>query len=165
MFEKISDQTIQQVKQYNGIVEFIGQYVTLKKRGQNYIGLCPFHGEKTPSFTVSPQKQIFHCFGCHESGDLIAFAQKIDNLTFHEAIEVIANFANISIQRDVVSKEMVRRNNQLERTLLCYKYATDVFNTMFKQSNAAQDYFLKTNLKKHNHLLVYHKILINLIIV
>tara|TARA_B100000427_G_scaffold319868_1_gene318616 strand:- start:949 stop:2712 length:1764 start_codon:yes stop_codon:yes gene_type:complete len=148
MFEKISDQTIQQVKQYNGIVEFIGQYVTLKKRGQNYIGLCPFHGEKTPSFTVSPQKQIFHCFGCHESGDLIAFAQKIDNLTFHEAIEVIANFANISIQRDVVSKEMVRRNNQLERTLLCYKYATDVFNTMFKQSNAAQDYFLKRHVSE-----------------
>ena len=64
MFEKISDQTIQQVKNYNGIVDFIQQYLTLKKRGQNYIGLCPFHGEKTPSFTVSPQKQIFHCFGC-----------------------------------------------------------------------------------------------------
>ena len=150
MFEKISDQTIQQVKNYNGIVDFIQQYLTLKKRGQNYIGLCPFHGEKTPSFTVSPQKQIFHCFGCHESGDLIAFAQKIDNLTFYEAIEVIANFANIDVVREQSSKEMKQHYNQLERTLACFSQASDVFRSMLNESQFAKDYFAKRQISQES---------------
>ena len=112
MQEKISQQTIDQVKQYSGIVEFIQQYVKLTKRGQNYIGLCPFHSEKTPSFTVSPQKKIFHCFGCHESGDLISFAEKIDSLTFYEAIEVIANFAGISVVKQAQSLQSIRQNKE-----------------------------------------------------
>ncbi|RAP31940.1 DNA primase, partial [Candidatus Marinamargulisbacteria bacterium SCGC AG-414-C22] len=77
----------------------IQQYVALRKRGRNYIGLCPFHSEKSPSFTVSPDKKIFHCFGCHASGDLISFVQKYDNATFIEAIETIAEFANIPITK------------------------------------------------------------------
>ncbi|RAP31568.1 DNA primase, partial [Candidatus Marinamargulisbacteria bacterium SCGC AG-343-D04] len=81
MSRRISDNTLQQVKQFSGIVDYIQQFVDLKRKGRNYLGLCPFHSEKTPSFTVSAEKQIFHCFGCHESGDLIAFAEKIDNLT------------------------------------------------------------------------------------
>ena len=72
--DRISDISIQQVRQFNGIVDFIRQHVDLKRRGRNFIGLCPFHSEKSPSFTVSPEKKIFHCFGCHESGDLISFA-------------------------------------------------------------------------------------------
>ena len=74
--KRIAQNTVDQVKQYRGIVEYISQYVQLKKRGQNYVGCCPFHSEKTPSFTVSPTKGIFHCFGCHESGDLISFVKK-----------------------------------------------------------------------------------------
>ena len=95
--ERISDETVQQVKQYSGIVDVINQYVPLKRRGRNYIGLCPFHSERTPSFTVSPDKRIFHCFGCHESGDLISFIQKIDSASFIDAIETIALHANIPI--------------------------------------------------------------------
>ncbi len=150
MYERISDRTIQQVKDYSGIVDFIQQYVDLKKRGQNYIGLCPFHGEKTPSFTVSPTKQIFHCFGCHESGDLISFVQKIDNLTFYEAIEVIANFANIDVVREHVSNEQKRRYSQLETILMCLKQANDVFISMFKQSSFAQDYCLNRHISKES---------------
>lgn len=96
----ISEVTIQAVRSIDSIVDIIGTYVTLKRRGRNYIGNCPFHNEKTPSFTVSPEKKIFHCFGCHESGDLIAFIQKIDNLSFHESVEKIAEMAGISIEYD-----------------------------------------------------------------
>ena len=98
--ERIADQTIQMVKQYSGIVDMINQYVSLKRRGRNYIGLCPFHAERSPSFTVSPDKRIFHCFGCHESGDLISFIQKIDSASFIDAIETIALFANIPIVKE-----------------------------------------------------------------
>jgi len=72
------------------IVSIISQYVKLKKRGRNYVGLCPFHEEKTPSFVVSPEKQIFHCFGCGASGDVIKFLMKIDGMDFKEAITILA---------------------------------------------------------------------------
>lgn len=97
---RISDRTIEQVRQYQDIVGVISGYVSLKKRGRNYIGLCPFHSEKTPSFTVSPERRIFHCFGCHESGDLISFVQKVDNLSFVETIVSIANRVGIEVEED-----------------------------------------------------------------
>ena len=78
--KKILESSIEQIKQSINIVDIINRYVSLTKRGRNYIGLCPFHSEKTPSFTVSSEKKIFHCFVCHESGDTISFIQKIDNL-------------------------------------------------------------------------------------
>jgi len=150
MFERISQDTIQQVKNYTGIVDYIQQYISLKKRGQNYIGLCPFHGEKTPSFTVSPQKQIFHCFGCHESGDLIAFAEKIDHLTFYEAIEAIAMFANIDIIKEQVSQESRKKFSQLEKTLACYRNVSELFSDFFKQSQHAQEYLKNRQLSKES---------------
>ncbi|WP_051904448.1 DNA primase [Hippea jasoniae] len=79
------------------IVDVVSQYVQLKKRGSNYFGLCPFHNEKTPSFSVNPKGQFFHCFGCGESGDVITFLMKIENLTFKEAIKELARRYNIPI--------------------------------------------------------------------
>ncbi|MGB9695630.1 MAG: CHC2 zinc finger domain-containing protein, partial [Caldisericaceae bacterium] len=78
------------------IVEFISQYVKLKKQGSNFVGLCPFHHEKTPSFVVSPAKQIFHCFGCGASGDVIKFAMMIENIEFKDALTKLATTANIA---------------------------------------------------------------------
>ena len=72
--------------------------MSLKKRGKNYIGLCPIHSEKTPSFTVSPDKRIWHCFGCRESGDLISFVQKIDNLSFFDAVVHISKVVGIDLE-------------------------------------------------------------------
>lgn len=95
---RVSDTTLERVRQYHDIVAFVSHYVTLKRRGKNYIGLCPFHSEKSPSFTVSPDRHIFHCFGCHESGDLISFVQKIENLTFMEAIVRIAETVGIEVE-------------------------------------------------------------------
>ena len=72
------------------IVDVVGRYVQLKKGGANYMGLCPFHNEKSPSFTVSPTKQFYHCFGCGEGGDVLDFVQKVDHLTFAESVERLA---------------------------------------------------------------------------
>lgn len=97
---RVSDSTLDRVRSYQDIVAFVSHYVTLKRRGRNYIGLCPFHSEKSPSFTVSPERHIYHCFGCHASGDLISFVQKVDNLTFMEAVVRIAETVGIEIEYD-----------------------------------------------------------------
>ena len=94
---RFAQETVEQVKAYTDIVGLVSEYVTLRKRGRNYLGLCPFHSEKTPSFTVSPEKNLWHCFGCQSSGDHISFLREIDNLTFVEAIKHIAVRAGIDI--------------------------------------------------------------------
>lgn len=142
MARRISDITLQQVKQFSGIVDYVQQYVDLKRRGRNYLGLCPFHSEKTPSFTVSPEKQIFHCFGCHESGDLISFAEKIDNLTFYEAIETIAAFAGISVDYDESSNYSSRQNKFLETILKSLRLSSDYFLKSFYEQDKPGKYLL-----------------------
>ncbi len=91
---------IDQIRDANDIVDVISEYVPLKKRGKNYLGLCPFHAEKDPSFTVTPQKQIFYCFGCGEGGNVIRFLMKHEKLSFPEAIELLAKKANIALPKD-----------------------------------------------------------------
>jgi DNA primase len=88
---------IQRVRQESDILEWVSRYVALKKSGQNWLGLCPFHTEKTPSFTVSPGKQVFHCFGCGEGGDVIGFLMKIDGTTFPQAIKLLAERLGIPV--------------------------------------------------------------------
>ncbi|WP_036606243.1 DNA primase [Oribacterium sp. P6A1] len=85
------EETVQELRSRADIVDVIGQYVNLKKKGANYFGLCPFHGEKTASFSVNPRMQIFHCFGCGKGGDVIKFTMEYENLTFPEAVKKIAD--------------------------------------------------------------------------
>ena len=88
------------VKQQADIVRIVGDYVKLKKAGaQNYSGLCPFHNEKTPSFSVHATRQFFHCFGCGVSGDVFSFVQKIENITFPEAVRAIAQKLGIALPK------------------------------------------------------------------
>ena len=89
--------TIDEVRQANDIVDVISQTVQLTRRGSNYFGLCPFHNEKTPSFSVSPSRQIFYCFGCHEGGNVFSFVEKIDKLSFPEAVRQLADRAHITL--------------------------------------------------------------------
>ena len=144
--QRIADETIRQVKEVSDIVGFIGQYLPLKRRGRNYIGLCPFHSEKTPSFTVSAEKRIYHCFGCHASGDMISFAQEIDNLTFYEAIEVIANFANIQVIKEESGPNAKRHNIQKQDALNCLKEVLPLFQKELNQSQAVLNYCKKRGL-------------------
>ncbi len=94
---RYSDETIEEVRQANDIVDVISQYVHLKRSGRNFFGLCPFHNEKSPSFSVSPDKQIFHCFGCGVGGNVFTFLSKIEGINFVEAVQILAERANIQL--------------------------------------------------------------------
>ena len=91
---------VEEVRQKTDIVDLVGQYVHLKKKGSSYFGLCPFHGEKTASFSVSPGKQIFYCFGCGKAGDSIRFLMEYENLSFVEALEELAERANVTLPKE-----------------------------------------------------------------
>lgn len=94
---RYSDETIEEVRQANDIVDVISQYVHLKRSGRNFFGLCPFHNEKSPSFSVSPDKQIFHCFGCGVGGNVFTFLSKIEGINFVEAVQSLAERVNIQL--------------------------------------------------------------------
>lgn len=134
----LAQETIEQVKGYDDIVRIISEYVVLKKRGRNYIGNCPFHSEKTPSFTVSPEKQIWHCFGCHESGDHISFVMKIDSLSFPDAVKHIAERVGIAIVEDErVVHSAHHSNDQVQEILF---HAREIFKSALSESPATQQY-------------------------
>src|SRR5262245_59592771 len=96
------------------IVEIVGSRVALKKAGSTYKGLCPFHGEKTPSFTVSPTRGTYHCFGCGEHGSAIGFLMSYDNLSFPEAVEALAEMLGVEVPRtEVVDEERRSENDEL----------------------------------------------------
>ena len=96
---RYSEEIIEEVRQNNDVVDIISQYVHLTRKGRNYFGLCPFHNEKSPSFTVSPDKQIFHCFECEVGGNVYTFLMKIEGITFKEALESLAERANIQLPK------------------------------------------------------------------
>ena len=94
---RYSEEIIEEVRQANDIVDVISEYVQLKRKGRNYFGLCPFHNEKSPSFSVSPDKQIFHCFGCNVGGNVFTFLMQIEGISFIEAVQELADRANIQL--------------------------------------------------------------------
>lgn len=98
MAELIAEEKLNEIRQAVDIVDVIGDYVQLKKQGRNYFGLCPFHGENTPSFSVSPDKQIFHCFGCGAGGNVFTFLMELENISFQEAAVRLAEKTNIELQ-------------------------------------------------------------------
>ena len=116
-----SQETIDEVRSRNDIVDVIGQYVQLKRAGSSYMGLCPFHSEKTPSFSVSPSKQIFHCFGCGKGGNVITFVMEEERLSFPEAVRFLADRAGMHIEETAQTpgqQEEARRRREREETLL-----------------------------------------------
>lgn len=100
MADRIAEEKINEIRQAVDIADVIGDYVQLKKQGRNYFGLCPFHGENSPSFSVSPEKQIYHCFGCGAGGNVFSFLMEIDGLSFQEAAVKLADRANIQLEFD-----------------------------------------------------------------
>ena len=106
------------VKQQADIVRVVGEYVRLKKSGQNFSGLCPFHGEKTPSFAVHPVKQIFHCFGCGKGGDVFSFVMEMEKCPFPEAVRLVAEKCGIAIPKAKASSPEERKENQQRAALV-----------------------------------------------
>ena len=141
----IPQEKIGEIKSRVNIVDLVSEYVALKKTGRNFVGLCPFHKEKTPSFSVNPEKQIFYCFGCGEGGDIFAFLMKINGASFAESARYLANKAGIDIP--------VRKMTGAERTVASEKeklnrinaMAADWFSEQLSSENgrAARDYLNK----------------------
>lgn len=104
MCVRIPQATIDEIKQNTDILDVVSEYVKLEKRGRNYIGLCPFHDEKTPSFTVSEDKQICHCFGCKKGGNVFQFIQEIEKVSFAEAVKKLGERANIKVQTEMTQQ-------------------------------------------------------------
>ena len=106
---RYSDDLVEEIRGTNDIVDIISQYVILKKNGRNYLGLCPFHREKTPSFCVSPDKQIFHCFGCGVGGTVINFISRIENLSYRESLEFLAERAGIELPKTGTAEDLEKQ--------------------------------------------------------
>ena len=100
---RISEQIIEQIRSTADIIEVVSGYVQLKKRGRNFFGLCPFHGEKTASFSVSPERQLYKCFGCGAGGGVINFIMEIERLEFIDAIQHLADRYKIELNIEIVN--------------------------------------------------------------
>jgi len=111
-----SQDIIEEVRSRNPIADVIGSYVHLTKKGGNYFGLCPFHNEKSPSFSVSPSKQMYYCFGCGKGGNVLTFIMDYENCSFPEAMEILAKRAGLELPKQEYSRE--QRQEADERTLL-----------------------------------------------
>ena len=144
---RYSEEILNEVRQSNDIVDVISQYVHLKRSGRNYFGLCPFHNEKSPSFSVSPDKQIFHCFGCGVGGNVITFVSQIEGLNFVETVQMLAERANIQLPT-------LQNNGDTQREILKDKvYKVNEFTAEYyhqnlykPQAKTAQEYVKKRQL-------------------
>src|SRR5262249_36134568 len=113
MARRIPDETLQAIRDRISIVEVVSAYVSLKRAGRNHIGLCPFHGEKTPSFTVSDERGLYHCFGCGESGTVFTFIMKMERLEFLDAVTQLAKRAGVTLPERGDDDPAARRREQL----------------------------------------------------
>ena len=148
MPRRISDEMIANICDENDIIDYVSQYVQLKKSGRDYSGLCPFHNEKTPSFHVSREKQLFHCFGCGASGNLVQFVMRTENLDFVDSLKLLADRAGIIIPENNDAFSDVNHEKK-KRILAMNKYAARFFYDCLKDSGtgaSGQQYFAKRNI-------------------
>ncbi|MBU1018015.1 DNA primase [Patescibacteria group bacterium] len=132
---------LEEIRARIGIEELVGSYVQLKKAGRNLRGLCPFHGEKTPSFMVSPEKGIAYCFGCHQGGDIFKFIQLIENVDFTEAVKILAQKTNVTLPQ-----KLPELNNKRLKSIEINQWSVRFFQEQLEQSPAKKEYFLKRGL-------------------
>ena len=140
---------VDQIRQTASIVEIASQYTTLRRRGNKHVGLCPFHSEKTPSFTVDDEKQLFHCFGCAVGGDIFTLVMEKENLSFPEALKYLAEKYNIPLpKKREFSPQLQKLEEQLfkinENTLAFFK--KNLFTT--KEGEKALEYLKKRDILK-----------------
>ena len=131
---QIPEHQVEEIKTNTDIVDLVSGYVQLRKRGKNYIGLCPFHTEKTPSFTVSPEKQIYHCFGCHAGGNAYKFLMEYKNISFVESVQELAENLGIKIEQDAApnNEEKSEYEELYEINIVAAKYFS---NNLFYTQN------------------------------
>lgn len=135
----ISPNTIQQIQNRAEILDVVGHFVKLKRRGTNYLGLCPFHNEKTPSFTVSPGKEIFKCFGCGKSGNLISFLMEHEKYGYPEALRWLANRYGIEIEESFATDEQRQQQLQADSLYIINQFAQEWFSEQLLNTEEGQD--------------------------
>ncbi|EMF0515377.1 DNA primase [Enterococcus hirae] len=151
MAQRIPQEVIETIRGQTNIVEVIGQYVQLKKSGKNYLGLCPFHEERTPSFSVAEDKQIFHCFGCGKGGNVFTFLQELEGLSFPEAVVKVADFEQIQLEDQWRKQTLPFENSDsiTGKLILAHEKAAEVYHHMLlhtKVGEQALDYLLQRGL-------------------
>ncbi|MBK9485934.1 MAG: DNA primase [Chitinophagaceae bacterium] len=135
----ISQESIQQIQSRIDIVEIVGSFIKLKKRGANYLGLCPFHNEKTPSFTVSPSKEIYKCFGCGKSGNSISFLMEAEKYSYVEALRWLAAKYNVEIEESETSPEFKQQQQVADSLYIINNFAQKYFTDALLNSEEGQD--------------------------
>ncbi|HEX2953298.1 MAG TPA: CHC2 zinc finger domain-containing protein [Bacillota bacterium] len=140
--ERTRDQILQEIRDKSDIIAVVSEYVSLKKTGKTFSGLCPFHHEKTPSFTVNREKQLFYCFGCGAGGDIFTFVMRVENLAFPQAARWLAERAQIPWQEEE-SPEGARRRKEREALFKIHELAADFYHQALlraPQAQAAREY-------------------------
>ncbi len=138
MTGQISEAKIAEVRERTDIVELVGQYVSLKRSGANHMGLCPFHSEKSPSFSVNAARQFFHCFGCGVGGDVFSFLMQIEGMAFPDAVRRLAERAGIELEERTLSPEEERLRQQRERLYQVNKVAAAYFHDLLMEQPAGE---------------------------
>lgn len=148
------DEVIEEVRSSNNIVDVIGSYVRLQKKGSSYFGLCPFHNEKSPSFSVSPNKQMYYCFGCGAGGNVFTFIMEYENQTFPEAMKVLADRAGIALPEAELTEEQKRERNKRQLLLEINKTAANYFYYQLnnEQGQQAREYLENRKLSKETQI-------------
>ena len=137
---RYSDDIIEEVRMKNDIVDVVSQYVKLNRRGNTYFGLCPFHNEKTPSFSVTPSKQMYYCFGCGAGGNVYNFVMEYENYTFGEALQQLADRAGVQLPKIEYSREAREKAEKRATLLEINKLAASYFYYQLRRENGSQAY-------------------------
>lgn len=135
----IPEEKVDEIRQSTDIVDIIGDYVELKKQGRNYFGLCPFHGESTPSFSVSADKQIFHCFGCGKGGNVYTFLMEMEGFNFIQAIKQLAGQAQIDLPEEASQEDSSQISTESQSILEAHQWLAKLYHHMLLNSKEGQD--------------------------
>ncbi|WP_188631373.1 DNA primase [Lentibacillus kapialis] len=138
MPDQISEEVIEEVRKTNDIVDVIGEYIQLKKQGRNYFGLCPFHGEKTPSFSVTQEKQIFHCFGCGKGGNVLTFIMEMEQYTFYEALRLLADKSGVDLP-DMNHKQQSSVSQENQSILSASEWVTKLYHHLLRYTKDGKE--------------------------
>ncbi|WP_146621270.1 DNA primase [Enterococcus florum] len=139
MAQRIPQEVIDEVRSKTNIVEVVGQYVQLKKAGKNYSGLCPFHEEKTPSFSVAEDKQMFYCFGCGKGGNVFTFLQELEGLNFPEAVKRVADLEQIPLAFEIRSEPVSEVSSQQRQLLALHERVRDLYHHILMNTKVGEE--------------------------
>ncbi len=142
------EEILEEIREKNDIVDVISSYIRIQKKGNSHLGLCPFHNEKTPSFSVSAQRQVYTCFGCGQSGDVISFVMKYENYSFIEAVKHLAQRAGIQLEDNSYTEEDRIKQDRKSSLLQMHKEAAKYYYYCLGKNSFALNYLKNRGIKE-----------------